>query len=206
MDRMLEVLRNITSPLLKRTATGVVAGKYVPQKRKPMPMPTQAPTQAPTPTPSPVYEYGEGGKPEVPLDLRSYIESEAQARRIDPSILASILAQETGGYGYQPVRGGSGEVGISQIIPEFYWNQTGAGATDLASYAARLESDPEFAIHEMARILQDLLLAMGGNLPAQGQVFPEYTNALAAYNAGLGNIQGGMPYAQDVLGRIGSGQ
>lgn len=155
-----------------------------------------------TPTQPPQWE----GKAALPQDLWSMVQEQAGTRRMNPEVLASLLAQETGGFGYEPRRGMSGERGMTQIIPRLHYQESGAGATDLDSYANRLETDPQFAIQEAARILQNLLLnANVGNqsLPQRGDVFADYLNALAAYNAGEGNIPGGLGYAREVLGRVG---
>jgi soluble lytic murein transglycosylase-like protein len=200
LGKLGEYVRGWNQPLVIKGGNGLVAQKYAPPIGQAT---TPTPTPMPTPTPSPIYEYGQGEKPPIPENLRPTIESEARNYRLDPSVLASLLAQETGGYGYEPVRGASGERGISQIIPELHWGDTGTGATSLEEYAWRLENDPEYAIHEAARILKELLYNLGNPYPNQGEVHPDYLDALSGYNAGLGNLQGGQPYAQEVLGRIG---
>lgn len=134
-----------------------------------------------------MYDYFD--KPPVPLDLRSLIEEAANIYGIDPSVLASLVSQETGGFGYKPVRGTSGERGITQIIPKYHYQPSGLPVEE---YGSRLEEDPAFALNESARILSRLYNAYDQN----------YRQALAGYNAG-GNFEAGYPYADMVLGRLG---
>lgn len=203
-------MREGESEILESLRKGLAGGKETKAKEPKQEMGSMTIT---TPTPEggkvtikvDVPTWPEGDKPPFPQQLWPGVQQAATARRIDPNVLASLIAQEVGGYGYEPRMGAMGERGITQINPALHWMETGAGATDMSSYAGRLETDPEYAIQEAARILQDLLLQLGFSLPQQGGTFPDYVDALAAYNAGLGNIPGGQGYAGEVLGRIGRG-
>lgn len=133
-------------------------------------------------------------KESFPIGYRDYLTESADQYGIDPNILASLIASESGGAGYQPdLSGTSGEVGIAQIIPDLYYQ--GAGFQSPEEYALALQ-DPAFAIEQAASILKDLLTEYDNN----------YFDALASYNAGsrgYSELGRGLQYATDTLGRIG---
>ena len=133
-------------------------------------------------------------KQTFPVGYRDYLTESADQYGIDPNILASLIASESGGAGYQPdLSGTSGEVGIAQIIPDLYYQ--GAGFQSPEEYASALQ-DPAFAIEQAASILKDLLTEYDNN----------YFDALASYNAGsrgYSELGRGLQYATDTLGRIG---
>jgi len=139
-----------------------------------------------------IWEYQD--KEPFPTQYRDYLTESANQYDIDPNILASLIASESGGAGYQPdLSGTSGEVGIAQIIPKFYYE--GAGFSSPEEYAEALK-DPAFAIEQAASILKDLLTEYDNN----------YFDALASYNAGsrgYSELGRGLQYATDTLGRIG---
>ena len=189
--------REIVSPLSKNQPTRQPQPTRRPQPtvqptRQPTPVMTSYQRGMPTPTPNPVFtkQYPANDKPSLPDLLSQYVLSGAKKYGIDPSVLGSLLAQESGGYGYESRVGTSGERGIPQIIPK--WHYKAAGFDDPQTYGDKLESDPEFAISESSRILSGLLSRFGN-----------YPDALAGYNAGPGRLQYGRGYAKDILGRIG---
>jgi len=137
----------------------------------------------------PNYSYTD--KASIPQEYIPQIESIAQDYGLNPSILAALFAQETGGLAnpYDPTATSSaGAQGISQVIP--YWHYQSAGYPDESQYSNAL-SDPNFGMSEGARILAEYLMQAGG----------DYPDALAAYNAGFGNIDAGRPYANEVINR-----
>ena len=129
-------------------------------------------------------------RPSFPPEYVSPVDNASKQYDIPIEVLMSQIAQETGGYGYEPVRGASGERGISQIIPE-YWYQN-AGFPSEEDYGTQLEVDNTFAIMEAARILRSL---MGED--------NNVANALASYNAGSPDSPLGQAYAQEILKRVG---
>ena len=149
-----------------------------------------------TPPPAPerkiVWDYQD--KKPFPIQYRDYLAESADQNSIDPSILASLIASESGGYNYQTdLPGADGEIGIAQIIPKFYYQQAGFNSPE--EYAQAL-NDPAFAIEQAAIILRDLLSQYDNN----------YFDALAAYNAGptgYSEYGRGTDYARDTLGRVG---
>jgi len=141
------------------------------------------------------YEFPAGDKPAVPPIYHAQLDGIENA-----NIVASVLAQETGGYGYQVpdpetgefvgwdtakaknIRGASGEVGISQIIPKWHFKE--AGFVDEETYAQALY-DPTFAIDEAGRILNNAF-----------RIYGDWEKALGTWNKGPN-------YPKEVLGRIG---
>jgi len=141
------------------------------------------------------FDFPAGDKPPVPEQYHEQL-SEIE----NSNIVASVLAQETGGYGYQAIdpetgqlvgwdiaqekniRSEAGEVGIAQIIPKWYWKD--AGFADEESYAQALY-DPTFAIQEAGRILNKNFALLG-----------DWKKALGAWNKNPN-------YPNEVLGRIG---
>jgi len=118
--------------------------------------------------------------------------AEVVSKLPNDDIIASVLAQETGGYGYKVpdpqtgkfvdwdvakaknIRGESGEVGIAQIIPKW----------DEESYAQALYN-PTFAIQEAGRIINKSLAVYDGDVK----------KALGAWNKN-------PSYPDEVLSRI----
>jgi soluble lytic murein transglycosylase-like protein len=132
-------------------------------------------------------------KPPFPTDLVSSLVESASNYGIDPNVLASLIASESGGFNYDPsLRGESGEVGLGQVIPGYHYQTAGFGTPE--EYDTAL-LDPYFSMDQAAAILADLLEQYNG----------DYFSALAAYNAGpAGSMSGyGDPYATATLDRIG---
>lgn len=133
-------------------------------------------------------------KESFPAGYKDYLIESADQYGIDPNILASLIASESGGAGYQPdLTGTSGEVGIAQIIPKFYYESAGFSSPE--EYSVALQ-DPAFAIEQAAVILKDLLTQYDNN----------YFDALASYNGGSTGYQttgAGYDYARDTLNRVG---
>jgi soluble lytic murein transglycosylase-like protein len=133
-------------------------------------------------------------KESFPAGYRDYLIESADQYGIDPNILASLIASESGGAGYTPdLTGTSGEVGIAQVIPENFYQMAGFSSPE--EYAEALK-DPAFAIEQAAVILRDLLTEYDNN----------YFDALASYNAGsrgYSELGRGLQYATDTLNRIG---
>ena len=177
-----------------------------PQQQQPIPTPTPTPPAmdyaasglVPNVPYAPVqdpYDFPLRDKPPIPEQYRENIGNEKS-----PNIVASVMAQETGGYGYQVpdpetgeivdwptarernVRGESGEVGIMQIIPK--WHFAEAGFPDEESYAQALY-EPSFAIQEGARILNHAF-----------DVYGDWKKALNSWNKAPN-------YPDEVLARMG---
>lgn len=132
-------------------------------------------------------------KAPFPREYLPYVEEASSSYEIEPSILASLLASETGGLAtpYNPnAESSAGAYGISQIIPGYHYQK--GGYQDPKAYQEAIINDPAFAISEAGRILREYLDMSDSN----------YYDALSAYNAGYGNIEAGRGYAQEVLDRV----
>jgi len=138
-------------------------------------------TTSPSPsgTVSPPTTGGGGG------DLRDYARQAARKAGIDPEIFLKQIDQESG---FNPVaKSGAGAIGIAQFMPE-----TAAGM--------HIDpTDPYAALDAAAQLDAQNLKKYGG----------DYAKALAAYNAGPGNVDqyGGVPpfeetqrYVRNILG------
>jgi soluble lytic murein transglycosylase-like protein len=104
------------------------------------------------------------------------IDAAASAYGLDPAVLTGLIQQESG-FNPQAVSSAGAE-GLTQVMPE---NFAADGITN--------PFDPTQSIFGGAKQLSEDLSEFGGN----------YTDALAAYNAGVGAVQqyGGVPpYAQ----------
>lgn len=113
------------------------------------------------------------------------INAAAARHGLDPALLRGLIKQESG---FNPnARSGAGAVGLTQLMPG---TAASLGVTD--------PSDPAQAIEGGAKYLAQQMKTFGGDVE----------KALAAYNAGPGNVQkyGGVPpfretqnYVQRVL-------
>jgi hypothetical protein len=206
----------------KRQGRGQDIGYIGPREPIPTTTPTIQPEITPTmvpdmpvqtegraiPTPPPSWEFAIEDKSPFPDEWQEYVMRAAEKYGIDPLIMASILAQEVGGYGYRPydwrnneilpswdearargLIGRDGEIGPGQIIPRFH--PAPEGVTD--EEYRRLLYSPEYNIDRMANIISRHL---GG-----GQ---NYLSALSRYGPHTAGIpEGGTDYARQVLQRVG---
>jgi hypothetical protein len=174
---------------LKRQGNGVASAdtNQIPQG--------SAQDYMPDPAQKPVVELQQNwsnyqDKPSFPPEYVSNVDDASKQYNIPIEILMSQIAQETGGYNYQPVRGASGERGITQIIPDFWYQNAGYGTPD--EYGNKLETDKLFAMMEAARILRSLM--------GEGN---DYAGGLSQYNSGSPDSSQGLKYAQEILQRVG---
>lgn len=139
-----------------------------------------------------VWDYQD--KASFPEQYRGSLLDTAKEYDMDPNILASLIASESGGAGYRPdLSGTSGEVGVAQIMPNLFYQQ--AGFSNPEEYSQALKDVP-FSIEQAAIILRDLMDQFDNNPYA----------ALAAYNAGPSGYSErglGTQYAEDTLKRVG---
>ncbi|MFA5036132.1 MAG: transglycosylase SLT domain-containing protein [Candidatus Izemoplasmatales bacterium] len=133
-------------------------------------------------------------KQPMPQELIDMTNRAAANVGLNPKTLASVVAEESGGTKtpYIAQTGTSGEKGITQIIPEYYFKE--AGYKSAEEYGQALMSSNEFAIKETARILKK-------NYTSKKSVF----DALREYNGGPTYYGGesATEYAIRVLKRVG---
>ena len=112
-----------------------------------------------------------------PYDYRSYIETSAESRRTDPFLVAAVIKHESK---FEPrARSDGGARGLMQLMPataEWIARQLGEPFTEEYLY------DPALNIRYGVWYLAELEREFGGN----------DILALAAYNAGRGNVRDWM--------------
>ena len=112
-----------------------------------------------------------------PYDYRSYIETSAESRRTDPFLVAAVIKHESK---FEPrARSDGGALGLMQLMPataEWIARQLGEPFTEEYLY------DPALNIRYGGWYLAELEREFGGN----------DILALAAYNAGRGNVRDWM--------------
>lgn len=112
----------------------------------------------------------------------SLVQQAASALGIPASVVAAQVNEESGGD--TTALSPTGAMGEFQFEPSTY---TGLG------FPAGTEDDPNEEVKAYIAYMGQLLKQFGGNVK----------NALAAYNAGPGNIAAGMGYANTILGNAG---
>lgn len=118
----------------------------------------------------------------VPAQYQSMVNNAAQQLGIPPAVVAAQIQIESG---WNPnALSPTGAQGIAQFEPGTW-----------ATYGQGSPNDPTAAFAAYVKFMSVLLQQFGGNV----------TNALAAYNAGAGNIQAGMGYAHNILSLAGTG-
>lgn len=118
----------------------------------------------------------------VPAQYQSYVNNAASALGIPASVVAAQINLESG---YNPnARSYAGAEGIAQFEPATF-----------RAYGSGSPYNVADAFNAYVNYMRSLLNDFHGNL----------RNALAAYNAGPGNIGAGMGYASKILSAAGSG-
>jgi hypothetical protein len=157
-----------------------------------------APPPAPEPTLTPATPVGETTPPQPGPQgsLQDAARAAATAVGVDPEVFARQIQQESG---YRTdAASPAGARGVAQFMPG-----TGASvAKQMGVSEADFWADPGLQLRGAATHMRDLLGQFGG----------DYAKALAAYNAGPGNVQkyGGIPpfeetqrYVKTILGGAG---
>jgi Transglycosylase SLT domain len=127
-----------------------------------------------------------GGSVVVPSQYVSDVQAAASYTGLPYSVVAAQLSDESS---FNPgATSPSGAEGIAQFLPSTFANyDTGAPDQPPTPY------DVGDAFYAYERYMKQLLNQFGGNVQ----------DALAAYNAGPGNIQAGMGYANSILNAAG---
>ena len=120
----------------------------------------------------------------VPKEYRSWIVAAARGTGLPASVVAAQINDESG---FQPgVTSPAGAEGFAQFLPGTYADYGGKGS----EYVASNELDPYI------RFMSELLKWSGGDVQ----------KALAGYNAGQGNWQAGLGYANTILANANESQ
>lgn len=116
----------------------------------------------------------------VPPQYEYLVQIAAQQLGISPAIIAAQIEQESG---WNPnAQGTYGELGLFQFMPGT-WKSWGTGDP----------RNPGDELQAYVKYMKSLLQQEGGNIQL----------ALAAYNAGPGNVSAGLSYAQTILNNSG---
>ncbi len=209
-DTVTETLSRLTQPI-RSWGRGVVSDYVVPPAQKPIsPVPQQQlaeqrgfispisrqpepPPPPPPPPPQPNFQYAEQGIPFfTPEEFVNPIDIAASQYNINPALLAELFKKESinfnpyyvSGPGTSPV----GAMGMGQFMPIALEELMRLGYNQ----GQRIDPyNPEQAIPASAFFLNHLL-GQTGNM----------RDALAGYNAGLGNLEGGYGYADDLINAL----
>lgn len=118
----------------------------------------------------------------VPAQYQGMVDAAATALGIPASVVAAQINLESG---FDPgAVSPAGAEGMAQFMPGTF-----------ASYGVGSPFNPTDAMNAYTAYMRSLLNQFGGNLQ----------DALAAYNAGPGNIGAGMGYANQILSAAGTG-
>ncbi len=113
-----------------------------------------------------------------PLSYEDDIQSAAKAYKIDPYLVAAVIETESN---WDPsVRSSSGAEGLMQLLPDTAQDMIDKGYIDGAAYSVDDLYEPEVNIMFGCAYLRYLLDYYDGALD----------RAIAAYNAGIGNVEG----------------
>lgn len=118
-----------------------------------------------------------------PRTYAEMVDREAQQAGIDPNLVYAVIRQESN-FDAQAVSH-AGAIGLMQIMPDtFSWLQTKMDAQDHRTYTQKDLYDPETNIRFGCKLLSILT----------GR-YADLRTALAAYNAGMGNVDGWLQNA-----------
>ncbi len=117
-------------------------------------------------------------KPFYPLDYESSISASASKRNLDPYLVCAVIKAESN---WDPsAQSNQSAVGLMQLLPQTAQDMIDLGLVDGDQYSADQLSDPAQNIEFGCAYLSYLLDYFNGSSD----------RAIAAYNAGLGNVDG----------------
>ena len=120
---------------------------------------------------------------QVPATYQPWVQQAASNTGLSPAIVAAQINTESG---FNPrATSPTGAQGIAQIEPGT-WAGLGIAGTPYS---------PQAALQGYSKLMSELLAQFHGNV----------RDALAAYNAGSGNLQAGYGYADSILSAAGAG-
>lgn len=160
------------------------------QPTKPQPMQPEQPAQPMAESaPQSQFQWQTDDKQPFPAEWDQFVIQAAEQYQIDPNILASLLANETGHVWDPNLEGDQGTTfGLGQINIQDFAQSAGFNTAEEYKEALR---DPAFAISEAARVLRHKIDTVGGGDPFLG---------LVRYNGAGPNA---LRYATDAFNRVG---
>lgn len=113
-----------------------------------------------------------------PRTYSEYVELESKEFHVEPALVYAVIKQESG---FDPnCVSQAGAIGLMQIMPDtFSWLIGTMDKSDKRQYTTDDLYDPKTNIRFGCKYLSILL-----------EMFPNQNTALAAYNAGMGNVRG----------------
>lgn len=113
-----------------------------------------------------------------PVEYDSYIKSSSSRYNLDPFLVCAVIKAESN---WDPTaQSNQGAQGLMQLLPETAQDMIDQGLVDAASYSSQELLDPKTNIEFGCAYLSYLLKYFNGSTDS----------AIAAYNAGLGNVDG----------------
>lgn len=117
-------------------------------------------------------------KPFYPVEYESYIKTSSVRHNLDPFLVCAVIKAESN---WNPsAQSNQGAQGLMQLLPETAQDMIGQGVVDGSAYSYQNLSDPATNIEFGCAYLAYLLKYFNGSTDS----------AIAAYNAGLGNVDG----------------
>ena len=117
-------------------------------------------------------------KPFYPIKYESYIKASSVRHGLDPYLVCAVIKAESN---WEPTaQSNQGAQGLMQLLPETAQDMIAQGEVNGSSYSSQNLSDPETNIEFGCAYLSYLLKYFNGSTD----------RAIAAYNAGLGNVDG----------------
>ena len=124
-----------------------------------------------------------------PLDYSDYIQEAAERYQVNPYYIAAMIRCESN---YDPdAVSDAGAVGLMQVMPETAQNMAELGLIDSEEYSPDDLSDPETNINYGTAYLRYLV-----------ERYHEMNPAIAAYNAGMGNVDKWLEEDEDVRASV----
>lgn len=117
-------------------------------------------------------------KPLYPIEYESYIKKSSVRHNLDPFLVCAVIKAESN---WNPVaQSNQGAQGLMQLLPATAQDMIDQGVVDGGACSSQNLSDPETNIEFGCAYLSYLLKYFNGSTDS----------AIAAYNAGLGNVDG----------------
>lgn len=127
-----------------------------------------------------VYSYAPAAffKPLYPIDYEAYVKQSSISHNLDPYLVCAVIKSESN---WDPeAESNQGARGLMQLMPETAQDMIAKGLVDGSEYSAGDLNDPATNIEFGCAYLSYLLTYFNGSIDS----------AIAAYNAGMGNVDG----------------